>query len=145
MRPFLPKRSSSAAASSRPKMVPTQQPAKATLGQTPPTEVPGPRPKIVLDPALREYSWLMRQEEERAKSRCSQTAPQKASVMPPSPRSVPGCWRQSVCEKYCCEHRVLSHSAHTANRCYREKNKTQTYSKREHLSSSPLSRASGPL
>ncbi len=90
MRPFLPKRSSSAAASSRPKMVPTQQPAKATLGQTPPTEVPGPQPKIVLDPALREYSWLMRQEEERAKSRCSQTAPQKASVMPPSPRSVPG-------------------------------------------------------
>ncbi len=44
-----------------------------------------------------------------------------------APGSVPGVERKSVCEKYCCEHWVLSHSAHTVNRCYSKKNKTQTY------------------
>ncbi len=78
-----------------------------------------------------------RQEEERAKSCCSQTSPQRASVMPPS---APFCsvfgW-QSVCEKNCCEHWVLSQDAHTANRCYSEKYKAQTCQKIEHFSSSP--------
>ncbi len=65
--------------------------------------------------------------------------------MPPSAPLSPGCGRQSVCEKYYCEHWVLSHSAHTANRCYSEKNKTQTYSKREHFSSSPYHEPQAPL
>ncbi len=44
-----------------------------------------------------------------------------------APRSVLGADWQNVCEKYCCEHWIISHSAHTANRCYSEKNKTPTY------------------
>ncbi len=54
-----------------------------------------------------------------------------------------GCGRQSVCEKYCCENWVLLHIAHTANRCYSEKNKTQTYPKREHFSSPPYHKPQG--
>ncbi len=69
MRHFLPKRSSSAAASSRLKLAPTQQPAKATPPAVQPAAKPeprrsrsarrhppkcqGPRPKIVLDHHLR--------------------------------------------------------------------------------------------
>ncbi len=51
----------------------------------------------------------------------------------PSAAVSSGCGRQSVCEKYCCENWVLLHIAHTANRCYSEKNKTQIYPKREHF------------
>ncbi len=86
----------------------------------------------------------MGQEEERAKSHCSRTTPQKASFMPPSAPFSCGYRRQRVCAKYCCEHWVLSHSAHTANRCYSKKNKTQTYSKREHFSSSPYHEPQAP-
>ncbi len=64
--------------------------------------------------------------------------------MPPSAPFSSGCEWQNVCAKYCCEHWVLSHSAHTANRCYSEKNKTQTYSKREHFSSSPYHEPQAP-
>ncbi len=64
--------------------------------------------------------------------------------MSPSSPFSSRCGRQSVCEKYCCEHWVLSHSAHTANRCYSEKNKTHTYSKREHFSSFPYHEPQAP-
>ncbi len=122
MQHFLPKHSSSAAASSHPKMVPTKQPVKAA----PPAVQPADRKRKGLSPAAA-----------GPKSCCSRTTPQKASVMPPSTPFSSGCGWQSVCEKYCCEHWVLSHSAYTANHCYSEKNKTQTFSKREHFSSSP--------
>ncbi len=108
MRHFLPKYSNSAAASSRPKMAPTQQPAKAV----PPAVQPAVRKRKGLRPAL-------------------------ASVIPPSTPLSSECGRHNVCEKLCCEHWVFSHSAHTVNRCYSEKNKTQTYPKREHFCSSP--------
>ncbi len=97
---FLPKRSSSAANSSRPKKAPTQQPPKATppavqsdakpehhrsrSAKCHPTKRHGHRPKIVLDPTPQAYSWSTGQEEERTKSCCSRTTPQKAFVMPPS-------------------------------------------------------------
>ncbi len=71
MRHFLPKRSSPAAAQSRPRTAPTQQPAKPapavsapqpartqqprgrsrSARRHPPSEAPGPPPKIALDPA----------------------------------------------------------------------------------------------
>ncbi len=86
----------------------------------------------------------MGKEEERAKSLGSQATPQKASVMPTSAPFSSVCGRQRVCEKYCCKHWVLSHSAHTANRCYSEENKTQTYSKREHFSSFPYHEPQAP-
>ncbi len=104
----------------------------------------GPRPKIVVDPTARASSWSKGQENERAKSRCSQTTPKKASVMPPSALFSSGCGRQSVCGKYCCELRVLSHRAHTANHCYSEKNKAQKIFKKRGLFLFPFSRASGP-
>ncbi len=52
----------------------------------------GPRPKILLDPMPRASSWSTEQEEEKAKSCCSRTTPQKASVTPTStpPHSFPG-------------------------------------------------------
>ncbi len=68
----------------------------------------------------------------------------KASVMPPIAPFSSGCGRQSVCEKYCCEHWVLSLNAHTANRCYNETNKTQTYSKKRALFLFPLPPARWP-
>ncbi len=99
MRHFLPKRSSSAVALSRPKMAPTQQPAKAVspavqldskpehrhsrLARRHPPKRQGPWPKIVLDPMPRWSSKSMGQEEKRAKSRCSWTTPQKASTWSP--------------------------------------------------------------
>ncbi len=65
--------------------------------------------------------------------------------MPPSiPFSSRYGW-QRVCAKYCCEHWVVSHSAHTVNRCYSETNKTQTYSKREHFSSFLITSLMPPL
>ncbi len=79
-----------------------------------------------------------------AKSCCNRTTPQKASVMPSNAPFSSGCGQESVCEKYCCEHWVLSHSAHTANRCYSEKNKTQIYSKGEHFSSYPYHEPQAP-
>ncbi len=61
---------------------------------------------------------------------------------------LPGTCEEQNCttlyEQHCCEHWVLSHSAHTANRCYSENNKTQTDSKREHFSSSPYQEAQAP-
>ncbi len=95
----------------------------------------------------------MGQEEERAKSCCSQTTPKKASVMPPSAPFSSGCGphnlglpRVSSPTLYLLGHdcHKVSHSAHTANRCYSEKNKTQTYSKREHFSSSPYHELQAP-
>lgn len=74
MRHFLPKRSSSAAAFSRPKTAPTQQPAKSASLTAQPTLQPeprqrscsakrhpflkhqGPRPKIALDPVPQKSS-----------------------------------------------------------------------------------------
>ncbi len=128
---------------SHPKMAQTQQPAKALPPAAQPTAKPkpcrsrlarrqppkrqGPRPKIVLDPMPRASSWSTGQQEGRAKSCCSQTTPQKASVTPPSPPFSSECGRQSVCEKFCFEHWVLSHSTHTANlfnqQIYSKKNK----------------------
>ncbi len=114
-----------------------------TLDWRHPPKRQGPRPKIVLDPVPLASSWSMGQEEERAKSRCSWTISQKASVMPPSTPFSYGCGRQNVCGKYCCEHWVLSHSAHTASRCYSKKNKTQTFSK-ENFSSPPYHEPQAP-
>ncbi len=65
--------------------------------------------------------------------------------MPPSAPFSSGCGRQSVCEKYCCELWVLSQNTHTANRCYSEKNKMQTYPKREHFFPLPLITSLRPL
>ncbi len=84
MRHFLPKRTSSSAASSRPKPAPTQQPAKPmpatpeprshkdrqdrgpsrSAGRYPFPKRQEPRPKIALDPAPQKSSWSARQKEE---------------------------------------------------------------------------------
>ncbi len=83
--------------------------------------------------------FLIKWTQEGAKFHCSRTTPQKASVMPPSAPFSSGYGRQSVCGKYPSEHWVLSNSAHTANRCYREKNKTPLImSLRPRLGSLPL-------
>ncbi len=99
MRHFLPKRSSPAAAQSRPRTAPTQQPAKPapavsapqpartqqprgrsrSARRHPPPKRQGPRPKIALDPAPPASSWSAGQEEERVESRHGRTAHQKAS------------------------------------------------------------------
>ncbi len=89
MRHFLPKRSSPAAAQSRPRTAPTQQPAKfapavfapqpartqqprgrsRSARRHPPPKRQGPRPKIALDPAPPASSRSAGQEEERVESR----------------------------------------------------------------------------
>ncbi len=121
MQHFLHKRSSSAAASSSPKMAPTQQPVKAA------------------PPAVQ-----LADRKRKGLSLAAAGAPiRKPLLCLLAPRSVPGA-DGSDCEKFCCEHWVLSHSAHTANRCYSEKNKTQTYPKREHFSSSPYHEPQAP-
>ncbi len=151
MRHFLPKRSSPAAAQSRPRTAPTQQPAKPApavfapqpartqqpRGRScsarchPPPKRQGPRLKIALDPAPPASSWSAGQEEERVESRHSRTAHQKASHE--KPLGTPffsGCRGNCVC----C-YRVRT-SDHATVRCDSGKNKTQTFSKREQFSSS---------
>ncbi len=96
MRHFLPKRSSPAAAQSRPRTAPTQQPAKPapavyapqpartqqprgrsrSARRHPPPKRQGPRLKIALDPAPPASSWSAGQEEERVESRHGRTAHQ---------------------------------------------------------------------
>ncbi len=154
MRHFLPKRSSLTAPSSRPKMAPTQQPAKpappaAQSASKPETrhrscsarcyplpKCQGARPQIALDLTPQASSWSAGQEEEVAEFHYSRTTPQAASVVPPSTPFSSGCRRQCVCCKHHWELWARSNSAHTTNRCYSEKNKTQTFSKREQISSS---------
>ncbi len=99
-----------------------------------------PEPHSFQRAVQRDRPGSMGQEEERSKLRCNRTTPQKSLCYTPL---ISGCGRQSVCEKYCCEHWVLSHSTHTANRCYSEKNKTNIFKKRA-LFLFHLSRASGP-
>ncbi len=146
MRHFLPKRSSPAAAQSRPRTAPTQQPAKPAPAVSAPqparTQQPrgrsrsarrhpapkrqGPRPKIALDPAPPASSWSAGQEEERVESRHGRTAHQKASHEKPlcTPFSS-GCRGNCVC----C-YRVRT-SALATVRCDSGKNKTQTFSKKK--------------
>ncbi len=128
MRHFLPKRPSSAAASIHPEMGPTQQPAKAA----PPAVQPASRPAT--------HAWPDRKR--KGLSPAAAGPPLKKHPLYLLAFSS-GCGQQSVCEKYCCEHWVLSHSAHTANHCYKEKNKTNIFKKRA-LFLFPLSRASVP-
>ncbi len=151
MRHFLPKRSSPAAAQSRPRTAPTQQPAKPapavsapqpartqqprgcsrSARRHPPPKRQGPRPKIALDPAPPASSWSAGQEEERVESRHGRTAHQKASREKPL-----GTPFSSGCRGNCvCCYRVRT-SAHATVRCDSGKNKTQTFSKREQFSSS---------
>ncbi len=151
MQHFLPKRSSSAAAPSRPKPAPTKQPAKPAPAN--PTPQPakaqqtrgrscsarrhpfpvrqGPRPRIVLDPVPPASSSSAGQEEERAKSRRGRTAHQTASLKPLLTPSNSGCRGKCVC----CKNRART-SAHATIHCDSGKNKTQTFSKREQISSS---------
>ncbi len=153
MRHFLPKRSSPAAAQSRPRTAPTQQPAKPapavsapqpartqqprgrsrSARRHPPPKRQGPRPKIALDPAPPASSWSAGQEEERVESHHGRTAHQKAS------REKPLCTPfSSGCRGNCvCCYRVRT-SALATVRCDSGKNKTQTFSKKEQFSSSVL-------
>ncbi len=151
MRHFLPKRSSPAAAQSRPRTAPTQQSAKPapavyapqpartqqprgrsrSARRHPPPTRQGPRLKIALDPVRPASSWSAGQEEERVESRHGRTAHQKASHG--KPLGTPffsGCRGNCVC----C-YRVRT-SDHATVRCDSGKNKTQTFSKREQFSSS---------
>ncbi len=151
MRHFLPKRSSPAAAQSRPRTAPTQQSAKPapavfapqpartqqprgrsrSARRHPPPTRQGPRLKIALDPVRPASSWSAGQEEERVESRHGRTAHQKASHE--KPLGTPffsGCRGNCVC----C-YRVRT-SDHATVRCDSGKNKTQTFSKREQFSSS---------
>ncbi|KAL0186275.1 hypothetical protein M9458_017945, partial [Cirrhinus mrigala] len=109
MRHFLPKRSSSSAASGRPKPTPPQQPVRPA--STAPSAAAAAAQPAKSEPRLRSRSArrypfpkrqgprpkLARKEEEGAKSRTSRTTPQKASVEPPStplnasyPSQLPG-------------------------------------------------------
>ncbi len=145
------KRSSSAAAQSRLKTAPIQQPAKPAPAISAPQSAKtqqtrgrsrsarrhpfpkrqGPRPKIALDPAPPASSWSAGQEEERVESRHGRTAHQKSSLKKPlfTPFSS-GCRGNCVC---CYRART---SAHATVRCDSGKNKTQTFSKREQFFSS---------
>ncbi len=145
MRHFLPKRSSSTAAPSRPKPMPTQQPTKPapaapaaqpvktqqTRGRSrlarryPFPKRQGPRPKIALDPAPQASSWSARQEEDGDKFRYSWTTPQAASLKPPITQFNPGCRGKCVC----CEFGARS-STRATNRCYSGTNKTNIFRKR---------------
>ncbi len=145
MQHFLPKRSSPAAAQSRPRTAPTQQPVKPapavyapqpartqqprghsrSARRHPPPKRQGPRLKIALDPAHPASSWSAGQEEESVESRHGRTAHQKASHE--KPLGTPffsGCRGNCVC----C-YRVRT-SDHATVCCDSGKNKTQTFSKR---------------
>ncbi len=142
------KHSSSEAGSSRPRSVLTPQPAKTAPPATqpeprpaprdrsrsarrrPPPKRQGPRPKIVLDPAPKASSCSMGQEEGGAKSRGCRANPQAASVEPPSTQFSSGCRGQCVFRSH-----WARTSAQTAYRSYSGYNKTQTFSKREQISS----------
>ncbi len=151
MRHFLPKRSSPAAAQSRPRTAPTQQSAKPapavyapqpartqqprgrsrSARRHPPPTRQGPRLKIALDPVRPASSWSAGQEEERVESRHGRTAHQKASHGKPL-----GTPFFSRCRGNCvCCYRVRT-SDHATVRSDSGKNKTQTFSKREQFSSS---------
>ncbi len=142
MRHFLPKRSSSAAGSSCPRSTPSPQPAKTVPPATQPEPKPvplrhrpspkchGPRPKIVLDPAPKAFSWSMGQEEGGAKSCGFRTNPQAVSVELPSTPFSSGCRAQ------CLRSHWARTSHQTAYRSYGGYNKTQTFSKREQISPS---------
>ncbi|KAI2664125.1 ORF V: Enzymatic polyprotein [Labeo rohita] len=148
MRHLLPKRSSSTAASGRPKPTPPQQPVRPA--STAPSAAAATAQPAKAEPRLRSRSArryrfpkcqgprprLARKEEEGAKSRTSRTTPQKASVEPPSTPLNAGCRGQCVLCKTCCKYWVHFSCAHTTSRCDSEQNKTQTFSKREQISSS---------
>ncbi len=102
MRHFLPKRTSSSAASIRPRPALTQQTAKSTPATPEPwppegrldrgcscsarrypfPKRQGPRPKIALDPAPQKSYWSARQKEEGPESRYRRTTLQAASNVP---------------------------------------------------------------
>ncbi|KAI2653632.1 ORF V: Enzymatic polyprotein [Labeo rohita] len=148
MRHFLPKRSSSTAASGRPKSAPPQQPVKPA--STTPSAAAAAAQPAKAEPRLRSRSArrypfpkrqgprpkLARKEEEGAKSRAGRTTPQEASAEPPSTSLNAGCRGRCVLCKSCCEYWVHVSCAHTNSRCDSEQNKTQTSSKREQISSS---------
>ncbi len=143
MRHFLPKCTSSSAASNHPRPVPTQQTAKpmpATPEPRPPESrrdrgrsrsarrYPFPkrqvsRPKITLDPAPQKSSWSARQKEEGPESRYRCTTPEAASnVLVAIPLSA-GCRGKCVFGSP-----RADFSARVSNRCDFRQNKTHTFS-----------------
>ncbi len=128
------KRSSSAAAQSRLKTAPTQQPAKPAPAISAPQSAKtqqtrgrsrsarrhpfpkrqGPRPKIALDPAPPTSSWSAGQEEERVESRHGQTATKRPLLNLFSPR-VSAAWSPPRCTA-----RTLAFYAQRWWRCWKK-------------------------
>ncbi|KAI2660051.1 Alpha-1,2-mannosyltransferase MNN22 [Labeo rohita] len=114
MRHFLPKHSSSSAASSHPKPAPTQQPVKPA----PSAAQSAPKPETRHQSRLaRRYPF----------PKCQ--GPRPKVVLDQAPQAIPFCFRcrwQCVCDKHSCEPWVRSNSAHTTIGCYSGKNKTHS-------------------
>ncbi len=143
MRHFFPKRTSSSAASSRPRPVQTQQTAKpkpATPEPRPPEghrgsrrypfpKHQGHRPKITLDPAPQKYSWSARQKK-RGSSLGTAGPLRKQPLMCLSPpRLTLGCRGKCVFGSP-----RTHYSAQVSDRCDSRQNKTHIFSKREQKS-----------
>ncbi len=96
--------------------------------------------KIALDPAHQASSWSAGQEEEGANSRYGWTTPQAVSLKLPITPFNPGCRVKCVCCKF-----WARSSAQTTTRFYSGKNKTQTFSKREQISSSISHECPAPM
>ncbi len=142
MRHFLPKRSSSEAASSRPKSALTQQPPKLAPVTAAATQPSKPEPRwcsrlakcyhfskrqgpLALDSAPPASSWSKGQKEEGAMSCRSRTTPQTASCEQPVTPSSSGYSRRCVCYKlWACS------SIQLVIRCYSDQNKTNSLKKR---------------
>ncbi len=89
---------------------------------------------------LRRSPDLRDKKEERAKSCCSRTTPQAASLKTPITPSSSGCSRRCVCCKiWACSR------AQAAIHCYSVTKKTQTFSEREQNSSSISPESHVPL
>ncbi len=151
MRDFLPKRSSPAAAQSRPRTAPTQQPAKPAPAVSapqpartqqprgrsrsarchPPPKRQGPRPKIALDPAPRRPPDLQ-DRKRRGSSPATAGPPTKRPLVRNllAPRFLPGA------EGIVFVATGSIQAPMQTVRCDSGKNKTQTFSKREQFSSS---------
>ncbi len=151
MQHFLPNRTNSSAASSRPKPAPTQQPALPTPATPEPRphkdrqdrghsclvrcypfpKRQGPRPKIALDPAP-QNSWLIRRinlawvsRPPGPESRYRQTTQQAVSNVPLVTSLSAGCRGKCVIDS------PRAHSsARASNRCDSGQNKTHTFSYR---------------
>ncbi len=124
MRHFLPKHSSSAAASIHLKHAPTQQPGMSA----PAAPIPQPAKTQQMLGRSRSASIFLIC---RSKSRHCRTAHQTASLKPHFTPFISGCRGKCIC----CEYRVHTSVQATAY-CNSGGNKTQTFSKREQDSSS---------